>query len=129
MTGLWIGLFVVVVIGGAVIKVRGAGGGAASNARLRGYGIVVDGSEVKSGGYVVGPLAGATAQVTDGTSRHTLTRVVTVAGALTKKTTAHMVISLANGQVRTHKLNTAGEIRQAQVWAVKFNALAGQAAG
>ena len=48
-------------------------------------GVIVDGGLVYRRGFggkgtVLRPLAGAEAGVTDGTSRHTLTRVLTVAG-------------------------------------------------
>ncbi len=124
MTGaIILTVIVIALIAGAV----SARGGKAANPRLRGYGVVIDGQQVKSQGKILGPLAGSAAQVTDGTSRHTLTRVMTVAGALTKKSTAYVVISFPDGLVHTRKLDGASAIRQGQVWAVKFNALAAAA--
>jgi hypothetical protein len=72
---------------------------------------------------VLGPLAGATAEVTDGTSRHTLTRLVTVVGALSKKTDAMAFVMTRDGELHQHKLEGAGQVRQAQGQAIKFNAL------
>jgi hypothetical protein len=123
---LWVIVIVAVLAGiGKAITSRG---GKAENARLRGYGIVVDGDRVKSGGRVLGPLAGSEAVVTDGTSRHTLTRVVTVAGALTKKSKASMVVAVPGGEIKETQLNGAAQIRAAQSWAVRFNAMARDAA-
>jgi hypothetical protein len=59
----------------------------------------VDGSEVKSHGRVLGDFAGSHAAISGPTSRHTMTRVVTVAGAFTKKTDAYLAIAFANGSV------------------------------
>jgi hypothetical protein len=63
----WVILALAVIAG--IYKAVTARGGQAANARLRGYGVVVDGSEVKSGGRVLGPLAGSQAVVTDPTAR------------------------------------------------------------
>lgn len=120
---LFIALLVVVVSA----KVHAARGGAAASARLRGYGIVVDGDEVKSHGKVLGPLAGARAEITDGTSRHTITRVVTVVGALTKKTKAFVIVSTANGGFNQYAVDGAAAVRAAQAWVVRFNTLAATA--
>jgi hypothetical protein len=49
-------LFFAAVVIIAVVKVKADSGGAASNARIRGYKVVVDGDQVKSGGQVLGPL-------------------------------------------------------------------------
>jgi hypothetical protein len=93
-------------------------------------GVVVDGGMVYLAlafggkGTVLGPLAGAEAGVTDGTSRHTLTRVLMVAGAFTKKHDAVAYVVAGNGATHQVKLSTAGQIRRAQADAVKFNALA-----
>jgi len=76
---------------------------------------------------VIGPLAGASAEVTDGTSRHTLMRAVTVVGAFSKKTNAVALVILANGQVVQHKVHGAAGLRAAQAEAVMFNAKAAQA--
>jgi hypothetical protein len=62
--------------------------------------------------------------VTEGTSRHTLTRVLTIAGALTKKYDATAYVAAGNGVVHQVKLASAGQIRRAQADAVRFNALA-----
>jgi hypothetical protein len=96
-------------------------------------GLVIDGGQVYlrgSGGKgtILGPLAGAEAGVTEGTSRHTLTRVLTVAGAFTKKYDAMAYVVTSNGATHQVKLTTAGQIRRAQADAVKFNALARAAA-
>ncbi|MCW2904131.1 MAG: hypothetical protein JWO67_6396 [Streptosporangiaceae bacterium] len=123
---IWI--IVIVAVLAAIGKAVASRGGKAENARIRGYGIVVDGDRVKSGGQVLGPLAGSEAVVTDGTSRHTLTRVVTVAGALTKKTKASMIIAVPGGEIKESKLDGASQIRAAQSWAVRFNAMAREAA-
>ena len=120
----WTILVIAVVIIAAFIRFKISQGGKAENARLRGYGIVVDGSTVKTVGGVLGPLAGATAVVTDGTTRHTLTRVVTVVGAATKKTKAAVLVTTANGRINQQNIEGAGELRRAQAWVVRFNALA-----
>lgn len=126
----------VLIVPFAVIKIRkdlGHVSAAASElrgkaGRLRGFGVVVDGGSIRSGRAVLGPLAGARAEVTDGTSRHTLTRVVTVAGALTKKTSAEVIISTANGGYHQRSVNGAGDVRRAQAWVIRFNAMAATAA-
>jgi hypothetical protein len=92
-------------------------------------GVVVDGGLVylrRFGGQgtVLGPLAGAEAGVTESTSRHTLTRVLTVAGAFTKKYDATAYVIAGNGAVHQVKLTTAGQIQRAQADVVQFNALA-----
>jgi hypothetical protein len=66
--------------------------------------------------------------VTEGTSRHTLTRVLTVAGAFTKKYDALAYVAAGNGAVHQVKLTSAGQIRRAQADAVRFNALVRTAA-
>jgi hypothetical protein len=86
--------------------------------------VVVDGNEVKASGRILGPLAGAHAEVTDPTSRHTLTRVVTVAGEFTKKTKATMMIVYPDGTCWQRTLDGAAAVRQAQAWVIQFNALA-----
>jgi hypothetical protein len=122
VVALFLAIALVVIV--LAIKAKVAGGGSASNARLRGYGIVVDGNQIKSGGRIVGQLAGARAELTDGTSRHTLTRVVTVAGALTKKTSAAVIITCANGHFQQSKVTGAAEVRRAQQWVIRFNTMA-----
>ena len=72
---------------------------------------------------ILGPLAGAAAEVTDGTSRHALPRVVTVVGALSKKTSAAAFVVTADGELARHKLDGAIPVRQAQAQTVRFNAL------
>lgn len=121
----WIVIAVIVLV--IVAKVAASTGGKAQNARLRGYGVVVDGDEVKSGGKVLGPLAGAHAEVTGISSRHTLTRVVTVAGALTKRTKATVIVVCPSGGVHEWHLNGAAEVRRAEAWCIRFNALAAAA--
>jgi hypothetical protein len=97
---------------------------------FRSLGVIVDDGVVYRAlgfggkGTVLGPLAGAEAGVTEGTSRHTLTRVLTVAGALTRKYDATAYVAAGNGVVHQVKLTTAGQIRRAQADAVRFNALA-----
>jgi hypothetical protein len=118
----------VIVINVVAIKAWSSSGGPAANARLRGYGVVVDGDTVKHAGYVLGPLATAQAEVTQGTSRHTLTRTVTVVGAATKKTNASVIVTTLGGGYHEEKIEGAAELRRAQAWVVKFNAMAVQAA-
>ncbi len=72
---------------------------------------------------VLGPLAGATAEVTDGTSRNRLPCVGAVPGALTKKTSAAAFVVTAGGGLARHKLAGAIPVRQAQAQTIKFNAL------
>jgi hypothetical protein len=72
---------------------------------------------------ILGPLAGATAEVTDGTSRRALPRVLTVVGALSKKTSAAAFVVTADGVLARHKLDGAIPVRQAQAETIKFNAL------
>lgn len=72
---------------------------------------------------ILGPLAGATAEVTDGTSRRTLPRVLTVVGALSKKTSAAAFVVTADGELARHKLDGAIPVRQARAQTIKFNAL------
>lgn len=117
-------VFVLLFVIAVVWKIKKDQGGSATSARLRGFGIVVDGDLVKSGNRIVGPLAGARAEVTDGTSRHTLTRVVTVAGAMTKKTKASVIVSCTNGGFHENKIEGAAVIRRAQSWAIRFNTMA-----
>ena len=74
---------------------------------------------------ILGPLAGATAEVTDGTSRHTLSRLIAVVGsALSKKTSAAAFVVTADGELARHKLDGVIPVRQAQAQSIKFNALA-----
>ena len=78
---------------------------------------------------ILGPLAGATAEVTDGTSRHTLSRVIAVVGsALSKKTSAAAFVVTADGELARHKLDGVIPVRQAQAQSIKFNALVRRAA-
>jgi hypothetical protein len=72
---------------------------------------------------MLGPLAGATAEVTDGTSCHTLPRVLTVVGALSRKTSAAAFVVTADGELARHKLDGAIPVRQAQAQTIRFNAL------
>jgi hypothetical protein len=118
----WV-VFITVVVLGVAVRVTLSRGGKAVNARLRGYGVVIDGNLVKSHGTTLGPLAGARAEVTDGTSRHTLTRVVTVVGAATKKTKAAVIITTANGGFRQENIQGAAELRRAQAWVIRFNGM------
>lgn len=74
---------------------------------------------------ILGSLAGATAEVTDGTSRRTLSRVIAVVGsALGKKTSAAAFVVTADGELARHKLDGVIPVRQAQAQSIKFNALA-----
>jgi hypothetical protein len=118
----WVVLITVVVLGTA-LKIALSRGGKAANPRLRGYGVVIDGNVVKSHGTTLGPLAGARAEVTDGTSRHTLTRVVTVVGAATKRTRAAVIITTADGGFHQQNIQGASELRRAQAWVIRFNTL------
>jgi hypothetical protein len=64
----------------------------------------------------------------DATQRHTLTRVVTVVGAATKKTDGTLVMSYttqAGPQVKTITVKGAGQYRAAMTFAAKLNALGG----
>jgi hypothetical protein len=117
-------VFIIVVILATAAIVAYRSGGKAENARLRGYGIVVDGDVVKSHGKQLGPLSGAHAEIAGFTQRHTLTRTVTVVGAFTKKTDATLVITMTNGNIHTFKIKDATAFRQAAQWTAKFNALA-----
>jgi hypothetical protein len=72
---------------------------------------------------VLGPLAGATAEVTDGTSRDSLPRVQAIVGALSKKTSAAAFVVTADGELARHKLTGAIPVTQAQAQTIKFNAL------
>ena len=66
---------------------------------------------------------------TDPTARHTLTRVVTVAGAMTKKTNAAMLITVpGQAPLKETKLQGAGQVHTAQSWAVRFNVISADAA-
>jgi hypothetical protein len=75
---------------------------------------------------ILGPLAGATAEVTDGTSRHILPHVLKVVGALSKKTSAAAFVVTADGGLARHKLDGAIPVRQAQAQTIRFNALVGR---
>jgi hypothetical protein len=55
------------------------------------------------------PLAGSEPILTEGTSRYTLTRTVTIVGAATMKTRAAVIITLANGRVHQQNIGSAGE--------------------
>lgn len=78
---------------------------------------------------ILGPLAGATAEVTDGTSRRTLSRVIAVVGgALSKKTGAAAFVVTADGELARHRLDGVIPVRQAQAQTIKFNALVRRAA-
>ncbi len=92
-----------------------AGGGQfAGRVALTGFGLVVGGGEVRKAagqltGSVLGPLAGAHAEVTAATGR-TLN--------------AALVVSLANGRTATATVRSPDAYRRAQDWAMRFNALA-----
>ena len=78
---------------------------------------------------ILGPLAGAAAEVTDGTSRRTLPRVIAVVGgALSKKTSAAAFVVTADGELARHRLDGVIPVRQAQAQSIKFNALVRRAA-
>jgi len=119
----WV-VFIAVVVLGIAVKVALSRGGEAANPRLRGYGVVIDGNLVKSHGTTLGPLAGARAEATGGTSRHTLTRVVTVVGAATKRTRAAVIVTTANGGFHQKNIQGASELRRAQAWVIRFNTIA-----
>jgi hypothetical protein len=72
---------------------------------------------------ILGPLAGATAEVTDGTGRRALPHVLTVVGALSKNTSAAAFVVTADGKLARHKLDGAIPVREAQAQTIKFNAL------
>lgn len=121
---IYLFLFVAAVAVGAAIKVTSAGGGIAGNARIRGYKVVVDGDQVKSAGQMLGPLAGARAELADGTSRHTLTHVANVTGALTRKMRVVVIVTCANGEYRESTVEGPAAVRKAQAWVDRFNAIA-----
>ncbi len=78
---------------------------------------------------ILGPLAGATAEVTDGTSRRSLSRVIAVVGsALSKKTSAAAFVVTADGELARHKLDGVIPVRQARAQTIKFTALVRRAA-
>jgi hypothetical protein len=72
---------------------------------------------------VLGPLAGATAEVTDGTGRRDLPRVLHVVGALSKRTGAAAFVVTADGELARHRLDGVVPVRQAQAQIIEFNAL------
>jgi hypothetical protein len=118
-------VFVIIFVLGVIALIAYQRGGKAGNARLRGYGVVVDSSVVKSHGRVLGDLAGSRAEIGDMTSRHTLTRVVTVAGAFTKKTDAYLTIAFASRNTHQQHIKGAAQVRQASAWVGRYNAMAG----
>ena len=71
---------------------------------------------------VLGPLAGSGCVVTGESSRHTLTRIVTVAGAFTKKSQA-TAITTAGGQTHCRTVKTTGQVRAMERECARFNAL------
>lgn len=72
---------------------------------------------------VLGPLAGATAEVADGTGRRDLPRVLHVVGALSKRTGAAAFVVTADGELARHRLDGAVPVRQARAQIIEFNAL------
>jgi hypothetical protein len=119
--------FIAVVVIGVAIKEKSGRWRTAGNAGIRGYQVVVDGEQVKSRGQVLGPLAGARAELMDATSRRPLTRAVYVAGALTKKTKAVVRVTCATGEYRQSTVDGAAAVRRAQAWVIRFNAIAAAA--
>ena len=117
-------VFVIVLVLGVIAVIAYQRGGKAGEARLRGYGVAVDGSVVKSHGRVLGDLAGSRAGIGDMTSRYTATRVITVVGAFTKKTDAYLTIAFANGNVHQVHVKGAAQFRQASGWVARYNAMA-----
>lgn len=88
--------------------------------------------EVTFGRFDGHDIAGAHAVLDDQTSsRHTLTRVVTVVGAFTKKKTGHgvLTVTFADGHVWSHPLVSPGNMRRVSQWAAAFNAYAGALTG
>lgn len=78
---------------------------------------------------ILGPLAGATAEVTDGTSRRAISRVIAVVGgALSTKTSVAAFVVTADGELARHKLDGVIPVRQAQAQSIRFNALVRRAA-
>jgi len=71
----------------------------------------------------LGPLAGATAEVTDGTSRRALPRALTAMGSLSKETSAAAFVVTAGGELARHKLDGAIPVRRARAQTIQFNAL------
>jgi hypothetical protein len=126
MTTFWIILVIAIFVALVAYKVYQQIS-ESKDAELAGFGFSVRKSQVFWHNQPLGALAGSEASVTDGTSRHTLTRVVTVVGALTKKTNASLLVAFPNGTVREVDLKGAALVRQAQSFAVRYNALASAA--
>jgi hypothetical protein len=116
-------LVILVAIGMAALKISQQAS-ETKGARLAEFGFSVREDKVYFHNVLIGPLAGSEASVTDGTSRHTLTRVVLVAPALTKRTRASLMVAFQNGEVRQVDLKGAASLRQAQSFAVRYNAMA-----
>lgn len=75
------------------------------------------------------PVAGAKAELFDGTSsRHTLTRMVTVAGALTKKKTGKgtLTVVCTDGAVLRGSIPAGATMSRAASWVAAFNAYSEQ---
>ncbi|HEY2238862.1 MAG TPA: hypothetical protein VGI21_08730 [Streptosporangiaceae bacterium] len=120
-------------------KTAGRDGGKAT--KLPGLGVRVRGGQVyrnEMGGRLLGSLAGAHAELTDGTRPHRVGAALVAAplslGAglllgLTRKSKASAFVVFADGTVHEHKLSGKTAIGQAQGDAVKLNALAAAARG
>jgi hypothetical protein len=99
--------------------------------------LVRDGQILRDGSFRarrIGALAGARAEITDGTRPHRIGAALAAAplslGAglligLTRAAKASAFVVFADGSVHEHKLNGARMIQGAQRDVVKFNALAG----
>jgi hypothetical protein len=80
---------------------------------------------------LLGPLAGARAKVTDGTSSFSWGKAALMPLAtapLARKETADAMVVFADGTVHTVGLNGSYQVREARKQTVQFNALAGTAA-
>lgn len=110
------------IVVGVIVKAR-----AERCNQLNGFGYAVKNGQVYRHGIALGSITGSQAIVTDGSSRHTLTRVANVAGAFTKRTGASLVVAFPGGTVHVTKLDGAARIGAAQSWASRYNALATEA--
>jgi hypothetical protein len=89
---------------------------------------VQDPYEKTNSSRVLGPLAGAEAKVTDGTSTFSLGKAMFMplaTAALARKETADAMIVFADGTVHSVALDGSGPVRQARKECVQFNARAG----
>lgn len=93
---------------------------AVAYARLQGYGVSIVGWEIHRGGKSLGPLAGARAEVSSGDSRITHGLV----SMRSRQVSATISVVAGDGTVHQQRLHSAGQVRRALDWVVRFNALA-----